>query len=383
MADHLDYRIIPQKRSDTVVDRLIISIKNKILSMSSTDPNLDERALQRRVSGAVARHCHSTMKIITTKGTKLLGNVAGLADDVLHNTLCVAVALADEPLILELLGEGASLWTKTKAFGYPLNVAIQSESTDILDLIIAPARTIMSGNEHRCIVDAIKEQEKKVDWKRLREQPLLQPVKVVMRRFVNWCVTSHWLKLIRKQREILFEWTIALEMYDAFKQMLSELSFSDKQTKSAVKAYFKHPPNKDVFVDMFHRGMLDKQKLYRINRAYGTYFNYAKDWIRGWKYYTSVLDHAVFHRNEDVAYMALTGDRPASANGCLIYPSAEYITAHARHTSPLRLAVANGHKSMVRMLLLHHADPEGIGSSDWEPCILRTYERVFGYKSTT
>lgn len=377
LADHLDYRITPQKQTGTPVDRLIITIKNKILSMPGTDPGLDERYLQRMIAGVVAGHCDEALKIITTKGQAYLNERKSMPDDVLHNTVCVAVSFADQQLLGRLLKEGASLWTKTP-FGYPLNVALRSESIQMLDFILPLRGATLTQLERESINNAIREVHRRIDWKRLRHH---EGVKSVMKHFIRWCTET--LSPTPKALEILLEWAIALEQHQCASTLLIGMNPSKKiHLKAARAAYFRHRPVKEVLEEMLRLRFLAKDEAYKVSDLYGHHSNYDVDWEFS---DITVLNHAIYYINLNVAHMALTGERPDSPNGPPTIPESKPPLfsrgSMFRKAVPIQIALETAVAPLVKMLIQHNADPEGIDVPPWQPTTLEICQVHFGMRS--
>jgi hypothetical protein len=184
----LDYRITPL-RYNTVIERLIISVKNRISTMSSNLWPEDE--LQMLIAETVQWHCKPAFDII--KSGHVPDELAYMANDDLHNALCVAVALENEDLVRELQAQGESLWTRTKAFLYPLNVALKLKDPYMLDVILPQDPNTLTWGEQQSLIDSMWESGLRLTWKRLRnacDRGCTTPIISVFNRFVDWCLSA-------------------------------------------------------------------------------------------------------------------------------------------------------------------------------------------------
>lgn len=378
---HMDYRVIQQK-CNTVVEQLIVSVRDKILTLSS---NRWERVkLQRFVSLAVHENCYKALDIVLAE--RASDDLADMANDVLHNALCVAIALKDEGLMLELLAEGAYLWTKTKAFLYPLNVALNLTDSHMLDLILHQDPNMLTAREQQGLADAMREHGLRCKWKFLSStdpetgdpQSTSLRIKAIMNHVVDWCLDDMVLGSPIRLIDQLVYWTLRLGRINDFLRLI-DIGKRDRDVACAARAaYFSCPPNKAALEGMLNVGFLYDRAMYTTTEPHVVEILEPYD-----EHYpdndTTVLNHAIQHRDLKIAHIAMTGHSPASASGMSSPPGAKewaYV--------PLRRAVQNGDEDMVRLLLACGADPEGhpFDQDNGEHCIIEHCEKVSGRDST-
>jgi hypothetical protein len=136
----------------------------------------------------VARHCPQAFKVVAEDSR----SYDHIAFPIRQNTLCVAIALADEDLVREILDEGADLWQDCPAFARPLNIALELETTTMLDFMLF--RDPLTAMQQFYLMQAVKEQVDRIDWDKLRDARetggCCSKRRAVVKRFIRGCLNS-------------------------------------------------------------------------------------------------------------------------------------------------------------------------------------------------
>jgi hypothetical protein len=153
---------------------------------------------------------------------------------------------------------------------------------------------------------------------------------------------------------MLIHWTIGMGMVDETFSLLERIPF--RNHKEVAGAYFRHSPNRDIARALLERGIISNNVSYIYQGALEAQWVDPREVFYYTSVYISVLDHAIRHRNVEVARMALTGVHAADANG---FALPNLMESTSNKWVPLREAVKNGDEEMIRLLLAYRADPDG------------------------